>query len=343
MKVSVIKCDDYCKVKSAIKHAVDLLGGFQKYIKEGNTVLLKPNWGSCMPPYSGFVTHPDFIKAVAELVEDAGGKALIGDIYAGVDDDSHIFKEITEGMGSQVIDLKKEGFVVKNIPDYDIVDRIGLTEKIFEVDCVINIPKLKTHGITFLTGAVKNLFGCVEPQLRLLLHLRFNNLDFNRALADIYSVIKPRITLNIMDAVDAIEGGFALKGNKKRVGLVLSSEDAVCLDAVSAAITGHNPSELPLINYASKNNPAYNIKNIEILGESLADVVVKDFKKNEAVTKGRTLKLNINKEKCAACGRCVKSCPVGAIKDYEIDNNICIRCFCCEEVCPKEAIGFFRK
>jgi uncharacterized protein (DUF362 family) len=343
MKVSVIKCEDYCKVKSAIKHSVDLLGGFQKYVKEGSTVLLKPNLGSCRPLDSGFVTHPQFIKAVAELVKEAGGKILIGDIAAGADGDACKFKEVAEQTSSQVIDLTKEGFVVKNIPDYYVVDRIGLTEKIFEVGCVINLPKLKTHGITFLTGAVKNLFGCVEPQLRLLLHLRFNTLDFNRALADIYSVIKPRITLNIMDAIDAIEGGFALKGNKKRVGLVLSSEDAVCLDVVSAAITGHNPSELPLINYASKNDPAYNIKNIEILGESLAGVVVKDFKKNEALTKGRTLKLNINKEKCAACGRCIKSCPVGAIKDYEIDNNICIRCFCCEEVCPNGAIRFLSK
>lgn len=342
MRVSITKCDDYCKVKLAIKQTVDLLGGFQKYVKEGDTVLLKPNLSSYRSLNNGFITHPQFIKAVAELVQEAGGKVLVGDIPAGIDN-NRVFKKIAEQTGLQVIDLAKEGFTVRAIPGGGVVDKIGLTKKIFEVNCVINLPKLKVHSITFLTGAVKNLFGCVEPQLRLLLHLQFGRAGFSHALADIYSVVKPKIALNIMDAVDAVEGGSSLTGNKRRVGLILSSEDAVCLDVVSAVITGHNPSGLPLISYASKKGAVYDIKNIRILGESLAGVVVKDFKKSEAVVRGRVLKLSINKDKCIMCGRCGENCPVGAIKDYKIDDSKCISCFCCEEVCPEVAIEFSKR
>lgn len=348
MKVSIIKCNSYHKIKKAVERSVDLLGGFQKYIKKGDKVLLKPNLGFRRPPDSGFITNPQFVKAVAELIIEAGGKVLIGDICAGIDNERNAFditglKDVAEQTGSKLIDLKKSGFIVKKIPNHHVIDRIGLAKKIFEVDYVINLPKLKTHHMTFLTGAVKNLFGCVHPELRLLLHLQFNNADFNRSLVDIYSIMKPVLKLNIMDAVDAIEGGFASMGNKKRVGMVLASEDAICLDTVSAVVTGHNPLQIPWMACISeKNSDLCNIKKIDILGEKIEDVIVKDFKKHASVQEERSLELVLNKDRCVKCSRCIKNCPVRAIENYKIDNAKCIRCFCCEEVCPENAIEFVK-
>lgn len=347
MEVSIIKCEDYRKVKKAIQQAVDLLGGFQKYIRKGDKVLLKPNIGFRRPPDSGFVTNPQFVKAVAELAAEAGGKIIIGDIGAGLDQERKEafeitgIKDVAEQTGSELTNLKEDGFIVKTISGHHVIDKIGIAKKIFEVDCVINLPKLKTHGVTFLTGAVKNLFGCVDPELRLLLHLQFNKEDFNRSLVDVYSVIKPVLKLNIMDAIDSIEGGFATIGNKKRTGLVLSSKDAVCLDTVSAVITGHNPLQIPWMSCISEKYSALcDIKKINILGEKIENVIVKDFKKHASITREQSLKLSINKDKCIKCDRCIENCPVKAIKDYKIDNTRCIRCFCCEEVCPKNAVEF---
>ncbi|MEW6007012.1 MAG: 4Fe-4S binding protein, partial [bacterium] len=46
---------------------------------------------------------------------------------------------------------------------------------------------------------------------------------------------------------------------------------------------------------------------------------------------------------CNACGTCVNVCLQGAIRiekqRAKIDDNRCIRCYCCQESCPNQAIG----
>ena len=50
----------------------------------------------------------------------------------------------------------------------------------------------------------------------------------------------------------------------------------------------------------------------------------------------------IDKEKCNACGTCVDSCPVEAIKLEDkavVDKDNCIDCGTCVDECPEEAIS----
>ena len=50
----------------------------------------------------------------------------------------------------------------------------------------------------------------------------------------------------------------------------------------------------------------------------------------------------IDIEKCTACGTCVDSCPVEAIKLKEkaiVDEENCIDCGTCVDECPEEAIS----
>ena len=52
--------------------------------------------------------------------------------------------------------------------------------------------------------------------------------------------------------------------------------------------------------------------------------------------------MNVNREKCIACGLCIKDCPVKCIKlvdgKAEIDNDRCMKCGHCIAICPVNAV-----
>lgn len=80
-----------------------------------------------------------------------------------------------------------------------------LGQYITDADLIINIAKLKTHGLTMMTGAVKNLFGAIPGLLKAEYHLRMPELaDFSNMLLDLSLCVNP--VLNIIDGVWGMEG-----------------------------------------------------------------------------------------------------------------------------------------
>ena len=47
---------------------------------------------------------------------------------------------------------------------------------------------------------------------------------------------------------------------------------------------------------------------------------------------------------CRACGKCVTHCPANAITikrgRARVNQRLCIRCYCCQELCPFDAVRF---
>lgn len=356
-KVSVVKCKRYEDAKEAIKKGLDLIR-LAKFIKKGDKVLIKPNICDPFPPEKASCTHPLFVKAVIELVQKQGAEAWVGEASGGIDIEntgkalriSGILDAIEETR-AVVRNFQKEPFIPKDIENYGVLEKTDFASAVFEADKIINLPKLKTHGLVFMTGAIKNCLGCIHPGERQYLHRQFPKVEeFAEGLADVFSVVKPSLT--IMDAVVAMEGDEGPShGNPKNVGLVIASEDAVAVDAVAAEIIGYKALAIPTTKIAAERGLG-NIKNIKVIGEKLKNVLVKDFKKSSLFAElnkykkegghGKEFFYNpvLIKERCIKCGTCEKNCPVGAIslKPYpEIDRKKCIRCYCCHELCPQTA------
>ncbi len=358
-EVSIVRCSDYDseRVHRSVRRAVDLLGGIRAFVKAGDRVLLKPNLLKARPPDAAVTTHPEVVRAMIRLVREAGGEAAVGD-SPGMGD----LRRVCEKAGILGV-VNEEGAVLADPDDAVPVKNEGrfkhfeVSRRACEADAIINLPKLKTHGMTTLTGAVKNLFGCVPGRRKVQWHFNtgVNHDLFMRMLVELCALLKPRLT--IMDAVVGMEGNGPGSGDPRPIGVVIAGQDPVAVDAVSGLLVGVLPERLPVLRAAAAAGIGETrLERIRILGEPLSAVAVKHFRLppqahlewrlpewvRRSLKEACTTRPVINHEACIQCGICQGHCPQRAIGTgrarIEIQERNCIRCFCCQEFCPQGAI-----
>jgi uncharacterized protein (DUF362 family) len=320
-------------------------------------VLLKPNMLAAKGPDAAVTTHPEVLRAVIELVQQAGGTVLVGD-SPGIGSARKVAEtsgmlQIIEETGAELVDFSESVEVCGD----GIFKRFALARPYLEADRIINLPKLKTHEMMTMTCAVKNLFGSVVGTAKAGWHLKAGadrNL-FSRMLVELYLLRVP--DLNIVDAVVAMEGNGPGSGDPRQVGVLLAGTNAVAVDVVAAEIVGIPKKLLYLEHAASRLGvDGADRADIETAGASLDDVRVSSFRlphlsdvqfglpsflKNRLrhyLTSGPCLV----GDRCVACGICKEACPPRAITlvhgKLHFDYHACIRCFCCRELCPAGAL-----
>ncbi|HEX2953581.1 MAG TPA: DUF362 domain-containing protein [Bacillota bacterium] len=363
--LSLVKCPTYeeQQMTAALQATFANLGGIEKYVKPGTKVALKVNLLMEKTPEEATTTHPALVKALVKMIQDAGGEALILDSPGGNYTEKLLqrvytisgLKQVAEETGARLnFDLSE--VEIAN-PQGKYLKRLTVIKPLVDADLIINLPKLKTHGMMVYTGAVKNLFGAIPGLQKAEFHLRMPSYeDFADALIDIFLSVKP--ALNIMDAVIGMEGDGPSAGQPYPIGLILASEDAFALDRAAVSIIGADLMSIPVIKQSVERGLCRaDLKDIVVIGENLADVRVKSFAipqlKGKGVGQVDGPLANLIKpkpvfdhSKCVGCADCAKSCPAHTIKMKnkrpEVDLSKCIRCFCCQELCPAKAIEIRR-
>ncbi|MBB6214581.1 uncharacterized protein (DUF362 family)/Pyruvate/2-oxoacid:ferredoxin oxidoreductase delta subunit [Anaerosolibacter carboniphilus] len=370
-KVSLVRCEDYAyeKVKEAIQQSLKHLGGIEKYIQPGDKVLLKLNLLMKKRPEEATTTHPSFAKALAEILRDYGADVIIGDSPGGPFNESALrgvykacgIEEIAKDVGAKlnyntgVVEIKNEnGLLLKKITAIEVLK---------EVDKVISVSKLKTHGMMMFTGAVKNMFGIVAGLEKAEYHVRMpNNVDFSNALVDICLASKP--ILSFMDGIVGMEGAGPSAGEPRKIGAVIASESPYHLDVVATSMIGLTPTKVPTIQRCVERGLCLgNLQDIELIGGVIEEFIMKDFKIPEIrgldLLEGKLPKflrdiLNelmqpkpiFAHDRCVGCSDCAENCPPRVIEMKDKKPNVrldeCIRCFCCQELCPVKAVEIHR-
>jgi uncharacterized protein (DUF362 family) len=266
---------------------VELIGGMGAFVRPGERVLLKANLLMRRKPEKATTTHPAVVRAMAELVLAAGGKPIIFDSPGGYTFHTQgTLESLYETCGmkdaaaacgaelsydTEVIDVPYEqGKTIKSIKTLKCVP---------EADKIINLPKLKTHMMMGLSGAVKNLFGIVPGSFKMEYHFRFEDEDeFAGAIVDICEFTKPALT--IVDAVVGMEGSGPTNGSPRPIGLILAGENPYELDVAAVNVLGLEPNSIPTIRECVRRGLCSGkIEDICIAGETVQNVAVSNFKK----------------------------------------------------------------
>lgn len=321
------------------------------YFNNKKRVLLKPNLLQASRPEKGVTTHPEFLRQIIKALRDFGEfDILLGD-SPGANFIS--YDKVLEKTGITEI-CKEENVKVIKIENFKpiTVDDILISSIVNEVDLIINIPKLKTHSLTGLTLAVKNLFGLVPGTNKVSYHRRYTkDTELAESIFKIYDLLKDK-TIHILDGILAHEGDGPSNGKGVYLNVVGASTCGVGLDMSICDILGLDRS-FCLTNLAAMKSGR--TEKFEVIGDiSRRSIKLPLTKKTfnppaflkKFVADKIYVKPEINK-RCVKCLLCLKSCPVCAIKkgkdgNIVIDKSICIECFCCHEVCEVGAIDLKR-
>ncbi len=361
-QVAVVKCEryEYLPLEAALRQALELLGGISNFIRPRTRVLVKPNLLLAKPPEFAITTHPEVVRAIIRLLKEQGCRVILGD---GPSVWGHYIQNVDEVYAVTGI---KQVCLDEDVPlvTFDkrrMREKFPLTTYLDECDHLVNLPKLKTHEMTLITGAIKNLFGLVSGTYKTELHKNyFPPAEFSKILVDIYEEAHPSLT--IIDGITAMEGdGPATSGTPRPLGLLLAGADCVALDTVMASVMGINPQDVLHIQEAAKRGLGQSdLRKITVRGEDIGQLNVRPFVLPKNSARLTSLPPIIQKcfkswvkyypyslpFKCTHCGHCVKICPKQCIslrkKGIGIDYKKCIACFCCQESCPEAAIGVKR-
>jgi uncharacterized protein (DUF362 family)/ferredoxin-like protein FixX len=359
MLLSLTKCHsyEYEILKKKVEENISHLGGMKAFVKKGQKVMLKPNLFGIVLKGNNAATHFNLIKAVAELVLEAGGKPVIGEFVCGDEDGACKKSFIAQGLhtiakelGIKLSDFQTGYFTNVEIANSYHVQNAHFANNYINADVRINLPKFKTHMHTGITGAVKNIYGCIRHDERMQFHRNYQKEEFCKAIVDLFSVA--HFDLTIMDAIVALEGNNGpAEGPEAKLGYIISSKDAVSVDCVAAEIAALDPNVLPTIRYAYKKG--LGDKHIQFKGDACD---TRDFQPNDVYeyyrklfSEGKaddTLWRRIT-DKCVECLACKNNCPVQAIQYNKegklvIDTEKCVKCDCCIEVCPVQAVELVR-
>lgn len=369
-KYAVFKTENYDEavLYEAVKKHFELHNIHNEIPKDAK-VLLKPNLVTDKEAAFSVTTNPDMVAAVIKYLREIGienitvadcpGGALLlfsqmqevycKTGYAKLSDAAHLNTDF-ESADVQT----QDGFVNR---------KFNIINAITEADYIINMPKLKTHNMTCLTAAVKNLFGVIPGLQKPAFHAKYPGVrDFSNMLAELAATVKPDFTL--VDAIDIMEGNGPTNGKKRYLGLTFSGKNVFGLDEFITKTLCVPEDKVPTI--AAARLKGLSPGKYETAGDTdfIPDRPILLPEATRADTAGGKLTAKVHtfvdkisdslfikypqmNSSCILCKMCIVTCPQKALsvqnRKVILDKKKCIGCLCCDEVCTSGAVDIVRK
>jgi uncharacterized protein (DUF362 family) len=225
----------------AVVEAITLLGGMSRFVKTGETVVIKPNVAWDRTPIQAANTNPIVVATLVELCLKAGARRVV--VTDNTCNDarrcftrSGIWKAV-ERAGGEVVLPDEHRFGVRDLGG--VIGRVPVLLPVVEADRFINAAIAKHHSLAGFTGAMKNLYGVIGGR-RNRHHQRIHD-----SIVDLTTAI--RATLSVIDATRVLfrngpQGGDI--SDTKTIGQVIAATDPVALDAYACTLIGLKPSDL---------------------------------------------------------------------------------------------------
>ncbi len=362
--VALNRCDTYNpeQIKNVLAVQFQGLGITEKLVR-GKKVVLKPNLLLGYAPEKAATTHPAVVEGVIALLRDMQAESILiaespgGPYYQSVLNGIYQVCGMTQVSEKTGVPLNNDlsATEVKN-PDGTACKTFHLLTPLCQADLIVNLCKLKTHALAGMTAAAKNLFGAIPGIEKFEMHARYPDPSlFFRMLTELNLTIDRLCpVIHICDAIVGMEGNGPSGGAPRPIGCLITSRNPFCLDLAAAGIILPG-KEIPLLRAAQEQALCPDsVHKLSVIGDPISAFALPDFKPADTAIKSKFDKIpnfmrprpEVNFQKCAGCGTCVRSCPAHAMqlinRKATIRRSQCIRCFCCQELCTFKAIRIHR-
>ena len=237
---------------SMFERGIRLMGGMERFVKKGQTVVIKPNMSWDLAPEYASNTSPELVAAVIKHCKDAGAKKVIVmdhsiDYWERSGKNSGVLAAATNA-GALYAPAEREGYYQRvAISSGRRLKETKIHESLLECDVFINVPVLKSHGGAGITIAMKNLMGCVWNRQA------YHSAGLQSCIADFLYAKKP--DLNIVDAFRVITRNGPRGGSLAdvaQVGSLIISPDIVAADTAASMLVGRKQGEVEYIRLAAE-------------------------------------------------------------------------------------------
>ncbi|MBN1699360.1 MAG: DUF362 domain-containing protein [Spirochaetales bacterium] len=308
---------EYSDIKALVAEAVELSGGLEAIVKNGDSVVIKPNLvimetveGPLPPEVNGITTDYRVVRAIVELVREINPDGTVYVMEGSAYPTRPVMEQLrynhddipgTDGIlaieedsgGWQ--DFDSPGIVQVELPNGRLNTSYYMNRKYYEADVLISVPTLKNHSSACITGALKNvgiggppanIYGTAEDDpLRLNMVSHFSA-DLHAWIHD-WNLCKP-IDFVVMDGLQGFQNGpgqaeatLSLEADQMNMRLILAGTDAVAVDTVEAFLIGWDPGTVPHLTYLNSSSAG----NIDASCITVKGARVMDVKKKFAGTR----------------------------------------------------------
>jgi len=341
---------------------------------DGKKVVIKVNLVIKKSADAAATTHPAVLEAILRILSERAAEIVIAESPGGPYTEANLrasyracgISAAAENSGA-VLNFDTS-FREIDAPDACTSKMFSVISPILDADVIVNLAKLKSHSLTGFSGCVKNYFGVIPGVQKFEMHARFPDYhDFGSMLCDLCArITELKPTFNVLDGILAMEGNGPTGGEVRRLDCLISSLNPFNADIAGCAVIG--VQDIIMLEEAKRRGLCVpDVSELTVLSEKTpAEFEVSDFKKPDTARKGlhgssmfqilpKLFGGRLNawlqpkpeiSSTCVGCGECVRSCPRGTISLREahgkkravICHDECIKCWCCQELCPFKAV-----
>jgi len=234
--------------KQTFNKAIDLLGGIERFIKPGDTVLIKPNVAFATPPMLGATANPELVAQVARLCYSRGNAKRVIVTDNSINDPASCFQlsgigAAATGAGGEIVMPRPNLFAHTTLADGKLIRNWPILYGPFEkVDKVIGITPVKDHHRSGASMTMKNWYGLLGGR-RNIFHQNINTI-----IAELATMVRP--TFVVLDGTEVMMTNGPTGGSVsdlRRTNTIIVSTDQVAADSFGSTLLHLKPSDLPYL------------------------------------------------------------------------------------------------
>jgi len=246
--------------------AVEVLGGINSFVKEGDRVVIKPNICGGNPQISGSFTSTEIVDELVKMIRAIGANPLVVDsdmIWTKFDPvaEAEGWKEWAKREGVPLVNLKHTRKIRFNFGRDSSIGIVPVSREMVEADVIISVPAMKTHLLTNVTLGMKNMYGTFPQENK----AKFHRFGIENVTCEVNKAFTPHLTI-----IDGTVGGECfgpLSCKPLNYQTLIASNDVVAADAVACILMGYQPETVLHIRKAHREGlgngePAFDLKGL---------------------------------------------------------------------------------